>query len=505
MHVDRSRLGAMTYIAEGAEGRVHRLAAPPAGTGLAGPLAFKEIRADLGAADRAAVVRAMEHAVALRTAMNPADRTELDRVTTWPLALVRQRGTTVGTLLPLIPDDFFVRTNPPGGRPGRVVFEFAFLCSSDAYLQANGIDRSGADDPLIRLALAAQLSYVIALLHRHGIVYGDLSLRNVAIAVNPPRLLLLDCDPAAALSNTRRRHLHSPFFKPPECVDSTVLQDLATDVYKLGLCVLRGLVTGAGVTQLKDPRVLAGTLDQAGVDLVTRALAARPGDRPPAKALYQYLESTILAKAQPPVLQRATVNRAALLRGGDVVVTWSVTGATRIRITDTNGLALEIQDPDGHPNGYAVRPTASGNIVVEAVNDHGSASAVAGFVDLYELPQLDLSHVVLPRTDVPALAPVQVPSVLSALPPAPAVSRPAHPVPELAVPDLWSTARALQPATPTNPALGAPPGPPHTTEAFQRAHRDVNDRVLGVLFSALQTALTSARKLSPGTGKVANP
>lgn len=500
MWIKKSQLGPMKFIAEGAEGQVYRLTSPTV-AGLSQPLAYKEIRPSLAGPDRARVVHAMEHAVDLRAAMDPADRGELDRVTTWPLAVVQERGQTVGTLMPLIPDDFFVDTHPQGGQPGRVVFEFAFLCSTDAYLKSMGIDRTGADDPLTRLALAAQLSYVIALLHKHGIVYGDLSLRNVAIAVNPPRLLLLDCDPAAALTDTARHQLHSPFFMPPECMGQQKLQDLRTDVYKLGLCILRGLVTGTGVTQLKDPSVLAGTLDKEGVELITRAVSAHRDTRPSAKALYQYLERTVLAKAQPPVVHAAGIDRTVLLRGRDVVVTWSVAGATKIRITGNNGLAVEIADPDGHPNGYAVRPAGSGAIVVEAVNSNGSVSAVAGHVDLYELPRFDISMARLPLTHVPDLAPVQVPTVLAALPPRPVVTAETHPVPRLSTPDIWSTVQALQPPTPAAPALPGTEVLAGGGHALQQAHREVNERVRTVITEALQTALESTLQPSAGSGK----
>lgn len=492
----------MEFVAKGAEGSVHRLTSPRV-AGFSQPLAFKEILPTLTPEHRARVVHAMEHAVDLRAAMDPADRAELDRVTTWPLALVQDHGTTVGTLMPLIPDDFFVTTQPQTGPPGRLVFEFAFLCAADSYLKRIGVDRSAADDPLIRLALATQLSYAIALLHKHDIVYGDLSLRNVAIAVNPPRLLLLDCDPAAALTDTARHQLHSPFFGPPECKGQPVLQDLVTDVYKLGLCVLRGMVSGQGVTQLTDPAALAGTLDPEGVDLITQAISDNRDDRPTAKALYHYLERTVLSRAQPPVLHTAALDRDVLLRGRDVVVTWSVSGATQLRITGTNGLAVDITDPTGHPHGYAVQPLGSGPVVVEATNRHGTVSAVAGHVDLYDLPPFEISELRLPRTHVPALSPVQVPTVLSALPPRPLVTVDTHPVPRLTAPDIWATVQALQPKTPAPPLVPGTEGIAGTTETFQLAHRHVNERVSALITDALETALRSARQPPTGSGKAA--
>lgn len=494
MRVKRSRLGPMDPIAKGAEGQVYRLTSPSV-AGAGQPLAFKELLPSLTPAHRAQAVDAMEHAVALRDAMDPADRAELDRVTTWPIAIVEEKGATVGTVMPLIPSDYFTTTNPPNGPSSTVVFEFAYLCASDTYLKNAGIDTGTAGDPLVRLALVAQLCYVLGLLHKHQIVYGDLSLKNIAIATDPPRVLLLDCDPAAALANTRRHQLHSPFFNPPE-MSGKKLQDLATDVYKLGLCVLRGLVKGTGVTQLKDPAALSGVLDQAGIDLIARAVSARPADRPAAKDLYHYFERVVIAKAQPPVVATAALNRTVLLRGGDVVVTWSATGAREVRITGPNGLAIVVSDPDAHPNGYAVRPEASGDIVVQAVNRHGTDAVHAGFVDLYELPSFRISDAPLPRMRVPDLAPVEVPSVLSALPARPVVTADSHPIPRLEAPDLSRVVDALRPEL-SRPDLGDPfrraiEATSAMSGTLERAHRDANARVVTTIEDALKAALQSA-------------
>ena len=55
--------------------------------------------------------RARGNAVAFRDWLGPADRADLDRCTVWPRAVVEDRGTVVGLLMPLIPEDFFFELN----------------------------------------------------------------------------------------------------------------------------------------------------------------------------------------------------------------------------------------------------------------------------------------------------------------------------------------------------------------------------------------------------------
>ena len=53
--------------------------------------------------------------------------------------------------------------------------------------------------------LLAQLVYDVARLHKQGWVYGDLSFKNAAFAISPPRMILLDCDGAADLTRAASR------------------------------------------------------------------------------------------------------------------------------------------------------------------------------------------------------------------------------------------------------------------------------------------------------------
>ena len=108
--------------------------------------------------------------------------------------------------------------------------------------------------------LLAQLVYEVARLHKQDWVYGDLSFKNAAFAIDPPRMILLDCDGAADLHNQSRQQSHSLGWDPPECAKRNV-QDKATDVYKLGLAILRCLNPGKGAATMRDPGRVAGKLD----------------------------------------------------------------------------------------------------------------------------------------------------------------------------------------------------------------------------------------------------
>jgi len=316
--IRKQDLGTLHHIAQGA-GNVYR--APDLHLAGLPALAYKELRLDIPHADRDAARAAMTKSVAFRNSLPADDHNDLDRYTTWPVDLVDDGGTTCGLVMPLIPADFFLHTHPQTGPPKDVVFDLSWLSTPESQAQVQGIDRSGVRDVLVRIALLMQLVYAVGRLHKHGAVYGDVSLKNAALAVGPPRVKLLDCGAAAVRSDPSRVQLHSNFFKPPEIIAGTQkLQDDRTDVYKLGLCIIRGLQQGRGISQAKDPTPLGQFLDAQAVDTVARAVGADRDGRPTAKELFERLERSLLAKAAPPVLHSAALSRTAMLRGQDVEV-----------------------------------------------------------------------------------------------------------------------------------------------------------------------------------------
>jgi hypothetical protein len=483
--IRKKDLGRLERIGEGAVGTVDRVPTFTLPGGV--PLAYKEVRADLAPAQRQVALDAMRRSVDFRAALPPADQDDLDAYTCWPLAMVEDRGAPCGLVMPLIPQDFFVTTNPPGRPPETLVFDLSWLSAKDSQARNKGIDRSGVQDVLVRIALLAQLVYAVGRLHKHGAVYGDLSLKNAALAVGPPRVRLLDCDAAAGSADPTRVQFHSPFFMPPENASKAQkLQDDRTDVYKLGLCIVRGLQQGRGISQSRDPAPLAAVLDTAAVDAIARAVGDDRAARPSAKELFAALERNLRSKAAPPVLVSASLSRTALPRGTQVEVSWISSGGTEVRILGANGLSETLPDP-GTPTGtHVITPRASGAVVVEIVNRHGSVQALAGPVSLYDLPPFSVDLTRLPRPHVPAMPPVPVPGVLERLPAVPVASTAGHPVPRIELPSLEPLADATRALRTTSSPI------PRLDAAVADAARTVSSTLLPTDGPALAVAVADA-------------
>ena len=138
----------------------------------------------------------------------------------------------VGFIMPLIPGDFFFEmTYARTGHKTTELRDLKWLNATGKQLAANGLP---ADvDYVERLALLAQLVYCVARLHKHGWIFGDISFSNAAYAINPPRMVLLDCDGATSVAHAALRPAVSTFgWEPPECAQLNVATK-ATDVYKL--------------------------------------------------------------------------------------------------------------------------------------------------------------------------------------------------------------------------------------------------------------------------------
>ena len=252
--IQKADLGSLTLLAEGAFGEVYRVPEYRL-PGDPMELAYKEFTQEQAVRAKSAAA-----AVAYRAGLSPAEQADLDSRAVWPRMLVEEpRDTVKGLLMPLIPAEFFCRLADP--LTGVLVdrpLEMTWLASSAGQRAAAQLALREVNK-LDRLILLGQLVYAIGRLHKHGWVFGDLALRNAVFALDPPRVLLLDCDGAAPLSDPSRRQATTPYWDPPECPPRGPqrLQDDRTDVYKLGLAILRCMAPGKGAATAMSPDRLA--------------------------------------------------------------------------------------------------------------------------------------------------------------------------------------------------------------------------------------------------------
>ena len=438
MRVKKADLGHLVPLAKGGFGEVFRVP----GYHLPGDhaaLAYKQFTSQ-----QAEQARSAEAAVSFRNQLSRADRDDLDLYTVWPRALVEDgKAGVIGLLMPLIPDDFFCdRADPDTGGLTSKPREMQWLIASHEQRTAAQIDLRDVDW-IERLILLGNLVYAIGRLHKHGWVFGDLSFKNAVFALDPPRMMLLDCDGAASLADQSRKQASTPLWDPPECSRTPVpgasqqpLQDTHTDVYKLGLAILRCLVPGKGAASSRSADRVASHLDGEGGALVERAVDEEPGNRPTAKDLYGYLQKVVAARIRPPVLLDARLVTPFCVRGMDARIEWQIENATEVTVTTGNGRTHKVA-VTGDPQSYAFRPQESGPVFIEVTNRFGALRMDLGEIKLYELPPFDLKLGYLPRLEVPPLPAFTLDATRSALDSMPLVPVPeVPPVPSLPTSDL---------------------------------------------------------------------
>ena len=246
-----------------------------------GPLVYKKYRDD-----RAPRTHDMFRLVQLREGLAGADRARLDAIATWPVRLVCDGPDLRGVVLPRIPDSYFQPVTLPGtGASKKLVREVQHLFVDPAIGRRTGMPEVTREQ---RLTICRDFAAALDFLHGPAmdVVFGDINAKNELFRLGPePTVMLVDCDavrPRGAV--TGGLQLNAPDWEPP---GRTTL-NRATDLYKLGLFVLRCVLPpGSQTSTRRDP--VPGLLDDAGTALLTRALAPDPHDRPSAGEWLRHL------------------------------------------------------------------------------------------------------------------------------------------------------------------------------------------------------------------------
>jgi len=440
MPVKKTDLGTLEPLAKGGFGEVFRIDGSPLATDQT-PLAYKEFTSDWDAQRRSA-----RAAVAFRDGLIQADRDDLDRCTAWPRELVLGPGGEIsGLLMRLVPDDFRCELRDSAtGKKTTKVRDIQWLAATRVQRDAAEIDLRDVQ-PLERLILLGKLVYAVGRLHKHGWVFGDLSFRNAAFALDPPRMMLLDCDGAASLEDSARRQASTPNWDPPECPimvppgqrSQQDHQDDVTDVYKLGLAILRCFTPGKGMTSTRNPDRLNGQLDAEGIALMKRALGANRSDRPTARELYAYFCTVVSPQVHPPEVRYARLVTPLCARGMDARVEWQIRNAAELTLTAGHAAAQTV-DLSRHPDGYVIQKPESGPVFIEVTNRLGTLRVDLGEITHFELPAFTpFDPRGLPRPEISRLDAFTLEHMRPVLEAVPAVHVPGLPaVPALPTADL---------------------------------------------------------------------
>lgn len=273
-------LGPSEQIGDGGQGTVHRLSRL---RGLLLKRYHPHVAVDADELDL--LIRAPMY-------MTEEDRGFVLATTAWPTARVFDGGTCVGFLMPEAPARFSTEL---AGRP--VLRELQYL----VYRQRKMWSALRLPSPEERQTLVRAYVHLFQVLHRYGVVIGDVSMRNLLWTLDDrPSVYAIDCD-GFRLDG---RAPAVPQAQTPEWADPTAGNGLATldsDRYKLALLVARVL--------LSDPRITPEAI-VASQDLRSRVTpgimglldqASRPGQRPSADSWVRVLEGRpILTVERPP-------------------------------------------------------------------------------------------------------------------------------------------------------------------------------------------------------------
>ena len=454
--VAKTDLGSLASIASGGFGEVFRTGFRL--PGYRGALAYKELKSSLSQDKYSRAVEAMRQAVQLRDSMSDGDRSDLDEVTVWPLALVEEGGVVRGCLMPLIRPEFFAELHPPAtGKKDSKTRDLAWLPARSPALQRAGFSQDQIDefsDLLVRMRIMVWLVYSVALMHKYGVVYGDMSLKNAVFCLGEyPRSVLMDCDGVARLDDASRRQANSPSFLAPECEEPgrnpfargrAHFQDTRTDVYKLGLCVVRCLSRGRGAMQRKSADHLAGQLSPECLDVIKASLSQDPDQRPTAKQLYQALNDFIV-----PVIREFRVLDSVVPRGGGTMLVWNVSNATKAFIHGPNGSVVPVDPLQGQHPVQVHDPTV---FTLEICRGSQTVQQDSDLVRVFDVPKFDIESSKHYRSlsaslNTLRLPPVDIFPILESFPRRPAVGIGGESAPEIMLPSIEDFVRRLDRAS----------------------------------------------------------
>ena len=311
-------------------------------------------------------------AIRFRQSLDTPSRARLDSIASWPLEKVTDSGRTVGWLVEGDPEEFLLDSDPPRSR------------ACDARSCWSGCRPRRCRPPSPATVPTGMVHPALGSPGEPRVRGRDApSARNGLRGSEPSECGFFGpgcASPPADATRWRRSQIQGadrgtpPFSSAPECRPSADghargnphLLDQATDVYKLGLCIVRAMSMGQGSAQVRTTDHLGEILDGELMAAVNGALSADPSARPSARALYSELSRCIGRLTEPPEIADFGAVSTAVPRGTDLVFTWKVRNATAAYLHGPNGFSMPVDPAWGY---CAVAVPQSGVFRLEASDE----------------------------------------------------------------------------------------------------------------------------------------
>jgi hypothetical protein len=289
----------------GGQGRVYRPTITPRVLGPA-PVVIKLYRRS----PPVSAARVLAEMVTWTRSLEADQRTRLEHLAAWPVAVVSADGQPVGIAMQDVSGRFAVPFVMPSGRREHVLLALEHLLGADSYLESRGL--GVRLDTITRIEVAERVSAALAFLHRHAIVASDIAPNNllVSFGARGAAVCFIDCDSMVFRGRQALAAVETGDWEMPGGFAEPALTR-AADAYKLGLVVLRLFARS------HEARAVAPHLEHVPAQLrplLGRALAPDTANRPPAgewqRALSQLLADARLNERYPGPAA-AAVPRAA--------------------------------------------------------------------------------------------------------------------------------------------------------------------------------------------------
>lgn len=254
---------------------------------------------------------ALERLIELRDKWSPEERLWLSMRTVWPEVVVLDGSRMRGFLMPRIASHYF-RCHGIRSNPKTVPCEWNLLSMRTRYRGNPNITTTVPEiSNYDALVLVHDLARTVAMLHRHDVIIGDMSGRNLLWTDSPtPHVLVIDCDSfRVSGSSGVASPKQSPDWDDPHLNGAATSQ--ASDVYKLGLAAYRAVwaaTTDRPDTLRRDQMKCLDGIPAELSDLIMRSIG--PSDRPSADEWVKTLDRSIAFRGRPAVSMTGSVNAA---------------------------------------------------------------------------------------------------------------------------------------------------------------------------------------------------